>query len=220
MRILVSDDTDAAITAAAKQIVEAIAIDAYLFISGGSSFAVFEKVDQMLNDEQKQTTRLLLVDERYGAPGHKDSNWNLLADIDTSRYASVYPVLLDEEMSLVETAAEYEEVVQMAFESDAQTIAILGVGNDRHVAGIKPMDEKIYNKVFVNNYVSGYFGPDFERITLTPAALRQLDLRIAFVAGADKAPAIAGLATDMPEHESPVHAVKDIQNTYIYNVSS
>lgn len=220
MKILVSDDKDAAIKAAAQQIVDTITIDAYLFVSGGSSFAVFKAVDKLLSDDQKMTTRLLLVDERYGPPGHKNSNWSLLGNIDTTQYGSVYPTLLDDSMSLAETTAEYEEVVQMAFESDAQTIAILGVGSDRHIAGIKPMEEKIYNKVFTNTYVAGYFGPDFERITLTPAALQQLDMRVAFVAGADKAQAIAGLAVEMPQHESPVHAIKDLDNTFIYNVSN
>ncbi len=218
MKILVSDDKNTAIDDAATRIASAVTIETYLFISGGSSFAVFEKVDKLLTTEQKETTSLLLVDERYGAPGHADSNWNLMQTIDTSQYASVYPVLLDKDMSLPETAARYEEVVQVAFESDAQTIAILGVGADRHIAGIKPMDEGIFNKVFTNTYVAGYFGPDFERVTITPEALGQLDLRVVFVAGEDKAPAIAGLAVDMPLHDSPVHALKDQHNTYIYNV--
>ncbi len=218
MQIILSNGTRSAITSAAQKIADTIAIDTWLFISGGSSFAVFEKLDSLLTDDQKLVTRLLLVDERYGAEGHANSNWNLLKDIDTTKYAGIYP-MLDDYISMQECAQEYDGTVQMAFESDAQTIAILGIGSDSHIAGIKPMDQNIFEKVFTDKLVASYIGPDFERITMTPSALLQLDLRICFVAGVDKLPVLASLSTELPIYESPVHILKDLDNTEIYNVS-
>jgi len=218
MKVLLSDDKQQAITSAAEKIAQYIAIDTWLFISGGSSYAVFEKLDSLLTTDQKQATRLLLVDERYGAEGHENSNWNLLKNSDMSDYASVYP-LLDDTLSMQECAQEYDQTVQMVLETDAQTVAILGVGADSHIAGIKPMDQKIFDKVFLEKYVASYIGPDYQRITLTPQALVQLGMRICFVSGTDKVPVIASLAVDMPVYESPVHIIKDLDNTLIYSAT-
>lgn len=217
MQIIVSNDSKSAIAVAAQKIVDFISIDTWLFISGGSSFAIFKELDGLLSDDQKAVTRLLLVDERYGKEGHENSNWNLFTSIDTSLYGSVYPVL-DDSASMQECTHAYNEIVEMALESDAQTVALLGVGTDSHIAGIKPMDQLIFEKVFSNEFVVSYTGPDFERITLTPAAIAQLDFRICFVAGEDKMPVIASLATNRLLHESPVHILKDLQKTVIYNV--
>jgi len=218
MKVILGEDKELAVAAAAENIAHYMATDTWLFISGGSSFQVFEKLDSILSDDQKSLTRLLLVDERYGSEGHDNSNWNLFKSIDTAKYASIYPVLDDSE-SIQGCASEYDEVVQMAFESDSQTVAILGIGSDSHIAGIKPMKKNLFDKTFLDTNVSSYSAADYDRITLTPSALMQLGLRVCFVAGSDKVPVVASLAIDRPIHDSPVHILKDLDNTVIYNVT-
>ena len=187
-----------------------------IFVSGGSSFAVFEQLDTLLSTKEKSLTNLLLVDERYGQVNHADSNWELLGSIDLDDYASAIPVL-EGNKSLEQAAVDYDSTVKSAFDS-SNTIAILGIGSDRHIAGIKPMDLVEYNEIFSGRLVAGYSGVDFERITLTAESLFKINNIVVFVSGEEKQSAVTHIDDDTPINEAPANILSKLENVSVYNV--
>lgn len=179
---------------------------AHLFISGGSSFEVFVQLDEQLGDQVASQINLYQVDERYGPVGHKDSNWTMMDGIDTERYASVHPVLQDDSLA-GPTAENYDVIVSDAIEDDAPAVAILGVGDDHHVSGVKPMPEDEFEALFSDANFVDYEWDDFSRLTTTLEALRQFDRLVVFASGPAKAEVIDTLNLDLPEHQSPIHGL-------------
>jgi len=216
MQIHQCHDTTDAVAKSATQLAGLLSGETSLFVSGGSSFAVFTTLDSILTSEQKKRMHIMLVDERYGLVGHEQSNWNLFADTDLGSYASAHPILVDGK-SLETTASDYTEVVANAL-SKHRCISILGIGADRHVAGIKPMAELAFHNVFDDSLVAGYEAQDFVRVTLTPNALTQIDKQIVFVAGADKQFALANIADGNPLYVAPANILQSLDGVEIYNV--
>src|SRR3989344_308006 len=80
-------------------------------VSGGSNIPITVKVMEMVNDVlgSSPITNLLtvfLTDERYGEPGHKDSNWEQLikAGLNIDNVDSI-PVLSNPPLPLDQTVA-------------------------------------------------------------------------------------------------------------------
>lgn len=130
----------------------------------------------------------ILTDERYGEVGHKDSNWKQLHDagFDFSDI-NVVPVLSG--ISLEDTVAAYEQNFNTLCRGADVVIGQFGIGADSHVAGALPESPAI-----VSAHVAvGYQAPGFTRVTLTIEALKKIDVAYAFVFGASKREALAGL---------------------------
>jgi len=176
-----------------------------LFLSGGSSFDVFRAADDVISDSQASQTSLFQIDERYGMVGHKDSNWNLTDDIRLDRYASIHPILKPH-TAPAETAKDYEQSVQDAL-VDGTNVAILGVGDDAHVAGVKPMPPKRFEVSFSGKQVANYEWEDYSRITLTLEALMKFDRLVVFASGEAKQIVIDSLDQERSVHNSPIHGL-------------
>lgn len=217
MRVQDFSYSETAIEQAAQHVVTILEQGGTLFVSGGSSFAVFQEVDTILSDHQKSQVSLLLADERYGLVGHADSNWELFAEINLDNYASATPVLKNG-LSIEQTAEDFGNVVMNAL-TLKHTVAILGIGADRHVAGIKPMTKDESQQTLVNKLVVGYKGPDFERITITFDALREIDSIVVFVAGSDKQLAVQGIEDKTELYEAPANILNELNDVNIYNVN-
>ncbi len=153
-----------------------------------------------------------LTDERHGAVGHKDSNWQQLLDAGFKLTGAVLqPVLMDK--PLAETVHIYSKQIADDFKWANYKIALTGIGTDGHTFGIKPKSPA----VFSNQLVSGYKGTDYPRLTFTPKAIAGLDEIVVYAAGVEKHNALEQLSQDIPATIQPAQALKQIPNLTIYN---
>ncbi len=208
------DTNKEAIYQASLQILSDITGDTDLFISGGSSFEVFSKLNEHLAGHKK-FVNIYQVDERYGEVDHDNSNWNMLSGIDTSEYNSLHP-MLKPGLDKLATEQNYTHELAKAISSEHKKIAILGFGDDSHVAGIKPMIKTDFAKYFYHKLVSYYSWSDFERITLTYSALMKFDSLVVFGHGHKKLSVIDNLQTAIDDNLSPIHGLLKANKINIY----
>lgn len=161
-----------------------------LLLSGGSSPKPLYK---KLSFSTLSVGAVATVDERFGPFGHKESNERMFEETGIYKWAveqnaEIYRVLHQgQNVTLEESAQNYEKSLARAFQKFPKKVAVMGVGSDGHTAGIAPgvswWDE--------NKLVVGYThdAPSWhwpERITLTFAALRQIDKFLVLLFGRKK----------------------------------
>jgi 6-phosphogluconolactonase/glucosamine-6-phosphate isomerase/deaminase len=184
------------------------------FVSGGSNIAITIAVIQKLTDDQLSRINLLLVDERYGPIGHKDSNYQQLLDsgLDANKI-NVSPILLGEGFS--QTSEDYGVKVSNVFASGNFIIGQLGIGSDGHTAGILPGTIACEE---TESYVVGYKTEQYDRITLSFKSLRLLDKAYVFAFGEDKDIPLNNIrGRDLRLDEQPAQIFKEIKDAYIIN---
>lgn len=183
-------------------------------VPGGSNITAAAEIMAGLPDELTERLAILLTDERYGLPGHKDSNYKQLHDAGFDRKQAVFMPVIVEGLSLAETVQHYEELVGRALGHAEVVIGQFGIGADGHIAGILPRSPAST----AGSLVSGYESPPYQRITLTFEALTQLDAAYAFVFGKDKQPALERLQTTaLSLQEQPSQILKHLPEAYVYN---
>jgi 6-phosphogluconolactonase len=213
MRFVVSNQ------AAATERLKAVLLDALTrrehvlwLVSGGSNVALAAEVMTTLDPTLTPKLTTALIDERYGLPGHPDSNQ---AKYQAAGLDSVLPVL-QTNLNLPQTAARYAEVIGKLFESCDYVLAQAGIGSDGHTAGILPGSAA----VDAAGLVASYKGPDFQRITLTFSALKRADQTLVFAFGADKTDVLHQLKSEnLPLDVQPAQIFKQIPRVEIYNDS-
>lgn len=179
-------------------------------ISGGSTIDVTVQArNQLIN-----TTNLVVmqVDERFGPVGHANSNWQQLLDrgFDTNNLVC-HPILIGEEFD--STASAYSSVLQKEFEAADLVVGLLGVGADGHTAGILPGSPAVRDK----NLLAAFIASDYQRITITPAAIAKINLAIVYAVGKEKAQALQSLQETIPISKQPAQALKLAGEVYVYN---
>ena len=176
-------------------------------VSGGS----FVPIAVGVRNNLKNTTKLTvtLTDERYGAPGHKDSNWQQLieAGFDFSNIQS-YPVLNGEKIA--ETTYNFDSFLKTHFDF---ILGTFGMGADGHTAGILP-DSKLADS---HKLAEFYVGPDFERITVTPKYIASLEQAIVYARGESKHKAIDNYSKALSIESQPIQILKSITSTIFIN---
>ncbi|HXH26488.1 MAG TPA: 6-phosphogluconolactonase [Candidatus Acidoferrum sp.] len=180
-------------------------------LSGGSNIAREVATSrQLVGQSQAGTLTAMLMDERFGAPGHHDSNWQQLHE---AGFALDVPQVLRTGELLEGVAEAYDATIRHAFAEADIIIGQFGIGADGHTAGLLPgapvMDAA--------TLVAGYRLPGFQRITLTPKALLQVDVAFVFAAGADKHPALEKLQNEtLPLVQQSAQIFKQLREVYIY----
>ncbi len=185
-------------------------------LCGGSNIGLEVEILKKLRIEFKtDNLAIILMDERYGKYGHRDSNWQQLLDAgaDLDRlYAS--PVLTEENKPLEETISEYTKLLKVKLGTVDIVIAVFGMGADGHTAGMLPGSPAVYSEL----PVVGYDSPPFERITLTKKVLEQVDVAFLFAFGKAKLTALENLEKNiLPFTKMPSKILSEIPETYIYN---
>lgn len=184
------------------------------FVSGGSNVSASVQVMDSLDDELTERLSILLIDERFGIPGHRDSNYKQLHDAGFEHKQAAFTPVLAEGLTLQETAQRYSEIVERALDHADIVIAQLGIGGDGHISGILPHSPAINASQLVAAYVS----EPYERITTTFPALRRIDIDYSFVFGKDKQPMLSRLMDeDLPLEEQPSQILKELKEAYVYN---
>lgn len=219
LSINIYDKSDEAVEEASKKLYEALnhSVKTLLLLSGGSSLRVARETLSKLDSDQKKLITIAQIDERYGKPGHKDSNWNGIEEIvgGFDDYAGVASVLEDTG-DIEEDAAYYNAKLQQVIESNILKVGLFGVGADGHVAGILPGDEGEFLKYTDGRLVVNFIGSDFPRITTTSALMRMLDEAIVYACGPEKEKAITDLNKSTPANEHPAQLLKKTNQTSVY----
>ncbi len=183
-------------------------------VSGGSAITVAVAVRQQLGDcPGLSGLSVGLVDERYGTVGHQDSNWQQLRAAGFE-LAGIQPLLVLTGKSFVATVDDYEATLATAMPASEYRLGLFGIGADGHTAGILPNSPAVTS----DQLVCGYQGPDYQRITVTPALITRLDEAVAGAFGPAKKPALtkllAGTAT---LSEQPAQVLRQVSVSIVYN---
>ena len=182
-------------------------------VSGGGNIAIAVDAMNLLSDELTEKLVIMQADERFVAIDSSDSNWHqlLVAGFNTKR-ATIHPILVAGE-SRDQTVARYNETIEVEFSQADYIICQLGVGTDGHIAGIKPGSEASTSTALF----AGYQWNDYNRVTLTFAALRRVSETLTFIYGGTKRPVIIQLTGDAPPLEQfPAGILNEINNSTVY----
>lgn len=182
-------------------------------LSGGSNIDLEVGIVKLLPAELLPKLTCLLTDERYGLPGHADSNWQQLADAGFMARDITFPAVLVPDMTLPDTASHYATVVGAAFQSADSIIGQLGIGGDGHIAGILPRSAGLEDNHLVVSYDAGLH----QRITMTPLALRYMAAAYAFAYGPTKQQALRHLQQDLPASEQPAQLLKQLAEAHVFS---
>lgn len=182
-------------------------------VAGGSSIEIATKVAHRLAEAPNLANlRVTLTDERYGPPGHADSNWRQLEDRGFHlKGAKLLPVLDGSELSANATA--YANLLNELLAWSNFSISLAGLGADGHIFGIKPHSPAL----ITSSDVVGYKWDDFERLTPTVALIKRLDEIVVYAVGAPKHQPIRDLARDRPAAQQPAQLLKQAKKVTIYN---
>lgn len=169
-----------------------------LYLSGGSTP---KPLYETLAWEEKLNPGIVgLIDERYGEPLHNHSNEKMLILSGLIRYFSMldipyYPILRG--VSLEETAKRYDNLYRSLGTVYRQSIGILGIGKDGHIAGIAPERHGFHNRLFdkenlydMVSWFTDHDGPFKARVTMTFLGLTMLDFLIVLAFGEEKKEAL------------------------------
>ncbi len=181
-------------------------------LSGGSAVLVAQKTAEALQGIDMSNLTVTLIDERYGDVGHTDSNWTKLQNAGFFLPgAMLHPVLTGE--SKETTSKQFAVFLENALRENEYKIGLFGIGIDGHTAGILPHSPAVAD----TRLVVGYTTETHERITTTPALIRELDEAVVYAAGDEKKQTLEMLKGDYSIDEQPAQALKQAKKFIIFN---
>ena len=184
-------------------------------VTGGSNIPACVKIMDSISDELSRHLTVMLADERYGAPGHTDSNWAQLLDSGfDGKHATLLPVLQTGD-SFEQAAKRYNQLAEQTLDQAEVIISQIGIGADGHIAGILPDSPAAHE---TKALVVAYDSPPYRRLTMTFPALQRISADYSFAFGENKRQALTGLeqqALDPIGH--PAQILKRLPEAYIYN---
>jgi 6-phosphogluconolactonase/glucosamine-6-phosphate isomerase/deaminase len=181
-------------------------------LSGGSGRDVVLQAARQLQTSDLSNLYVTMSDERFGAVGHADENWQLLIDTGLSLPgATLYRPLQGKDRD--QTTRDFDHWLHAQIEEADYRIAIFGIGPDGHTSGIKPGSPAVSSP----DFAAAFTGDDFERITTTPAALAHIDTAIIQASGDDKKAVLRQLLSEtLPIANQPAQLVKSIPDATLY----
>jgi len=138
-----------------------------------------------------------MVDERFGSSSHLDSNELLLEQsglIDFFRSKSIKFEKILSQLPFEETAFDYDRRLRELFVKYEKKVAVMGIGNDLHTAGIFANSLAITSPKFVVPQVVNDKFP--KRITMTFKTLKRFSAFIILAFGQEKKEALSRLLAD------------------------
>lgn len=187
-------------------------------VCGGSNVQTQVAVMQQLRNltpEMLSGLTILVMDERYGKPGHADSNYHQLKAAGFEPSAATCIDVLAADKPFPETVQAYRETVASAFARSAVVIGTFGLGADGHTAGVLPDSPAVTDSEVT---VIGYETPGFTRMTITPSWLVRCNIAFVLAYGDSKEDALNNLQKHMLTLEKmPAGLLHDIPNVTVYN---
>jgi 6-phosphogluconolactonase/glucosamine-6-phosphate isomerase/deaminase len=213
--ILTADWDDGIADLTARLVKELAASHKVLWlVSGGSNIQASVQIMGNISEEQSRHLTVTLADERYGKPGHGDSNWQQLiaAGFDGKR-AKLLPILSGADF--VATVKQYDRIITQAFANTDVVIAQLGIGVDGHIAGILPGSPAAQEDTAL---IAGYQAPSYRRLTITFPALRRVTAAYAFAFGEPKRLALTALQSNKQSlSKLPSQILNELSEAYVYS---
>lgn len=187
-------------------------------VSGGSNIQAEVDVMRMLRDHaDKQLGGLAIMpmDERYGIPGHKDSNTEQLRAAGFDPDSATWIDVLMHDLPFDQTLSFYNDVAATALSNAQIVVGQFGLGSDGHTAGILPGSPATeVDKATV----VGYEWSDYTRLTLSGSALAQVQTAYVLAYGPNKKVALKRLQKNSePFTDLPSVLLYTIADTRIYN---
>lgn len=181
-------------------------------LSGGSGIKVVLETAKILASTDLTNLSATLSDERYGTVGHIDENWQQLLDDGLHLPgANLYRPLVNKDR--VATSGDFNTWIAQHLAAADYTVGLFGIGSDGHTAGVKPRS----NAVESTELATDYNGDDFERITVTPRTISQLDEAVVQASGEDKVSTLKLLLhQNLPIGEQPAQVLKSIPKCTLY----
>ncbi len=195
-----------------------------IFLSGGSSIKLYMKLSDWIS-RQKDIGRYLAfaqVDERFRPEGSKNNvNAEVIKDTGLWKICKVSNIpyyLISQDGSLEKAVDEYNQTVERLFKVYDYKIAVLGIGEDGHTAGLLPGYRQKWD---LPGFVAGYVndGQFKNRISLTPKALLALDYALIVATGEKKRKVIERFRkknTNPDIDKFPAAVINNMRNTNLY----
>ena len=180
-------------------------------LSGGSGGKVCAEVSKYLTGDLSGLTATL-SDERYVPLNDNDENWKQLIDFGFSvPGALTYRPIQGKNRE--ETTVDFGDWLKDQFPRADYKIGVFGMGTDGHTAGLKP-DTSAVN---ATGWTTAFTGNDFERITMTFDAIKQLDEVVLQAMGADKTAILDSLLhEDLSIKTQPAQVLKSVAQSTIF----
>jgi len=174
-------------------------------IPGGSAVAIAVAVSKALPKDHSHNLTITLTDERYGEIHHSDSNWEQLTQAGFYfANASMKPVLNGKNRQ--QSTEYFSYLLENTVRTHDYTIGFFGIGPDGHTAGILPGSPAVQ----ATEYAATYDAGNFERITMSPKAIVELNEAVAYATGENKWPVIQQLQTTVPIDTQPAQILKAV----------
>ena len=198
----------------AKEIIDKLTSNkkVFWFLSGGSGIKVVLEVARQLNEHDLHNLTATLSDERYGPVGHSNENWQQLIDQGFALPgATLYRPLIGEDP--IATTNHFSAWVSQHMADAHYSIGLFGIGSDGHTAGIKPHS----SAVTANAWADYFQGADFERITITPLPISQLNEAVIQASGTDKIDTLTSLISQsLSPKDQPAQILKSVPISTLY----
>ncbi|WP_028670390.1 6-phosphogluconolactonase [Saccharospirillum impatiens] len=184
--------------------------EAGLAVSGGRTpVALFQTLSQADLDWSKVT--VTLVDERWVAPDHDDSNEKLVRTHLLQNKAAVARFIPHKTAADSPFEAESELNKALAGLPDKLTVSILGMGEDGHTASFFPgadtLEKALDTDVHSDCCAVVPKTAPHPRMTLTLQRILRSDWIVLHLTGAGKKPVLEAALKDGPVNELPVRSV-------------
>lgn len=181
-------------------------VQTLLLLSGGSTPKTL--YGELALERTLNVGAVAMVDERPGEKNHASSNEKMIDGTGLLSYLRSkginFSPIIKEGITKQETTEDYDRTVRNLFEKFGKKVAVLGIGEDGHTAGV-PIGVQASESA-INGYVAGYNtfpSEPKERISLTFKALSQLDQLIILAFGVSKQKPLRKMFEDGPIEEIP-----------------
>jgi len=186
--------------------------------SGGSNVApevtIMQQVSEQCGD-RLEGLAIMPMDERFGAPGHENSNTEALRKAGFEPGAATWVDVLVHNQPFAETVSFYGDVAATVLANAQVVIGQFGLGNDAHVAGILPGSPATAPG---SATVVGYEWNDYTRMTLSVEALKQITSAYVVAYGESKKDALTRLIRgDEAFEHLPAKLLYELPEVVIYN---
>jgi 6-phosphogluconolactonase/glucosamine-6-phosphate isomerase/deaminase len=215
MRFIKSTDSNEGIDALTKRLVDELTAGKHVLwmIPGGSNIPAAVRIMEQIPYALTNFLSITLSDERYGEPGHDNSNWQQLISAGfQGKQAILLPVLISG-ATLDDVTRAFDKMLSEQFQKNDIIIAQLGIGSDGHISGILPESEA----TTAGGLAAGYHSEQYTRITTTFTAIEQVTAAYVFAFGAEKQSALNNLRQDISVIQEPAQVLKKIPESFVFN---
>ncbi len=211
MKFIKSDTPDAAAIYIAQTISTKISNDKKVLwlVPGGSAITVAVAASQQIHGVDSNLY-ISLTDERPGAVGHPESNWQQLKETGFNYLTREYYEVLHGQSTSQDTTA-FAAWLERTISNVDFRIGLFGIGSDGHTAGLLPGCVSPSGEM-----VAFYKREEQERISVTPALFSQLDVAVIYAVGAEKKQMLEILASDAPS-DLPLLNLRAAHELIVYN---